>query len=129
MKFPTQYNAIDIVTADLKAKLKPLQERLIEIENERFGRRKIRKQQGKKADVINTSDTANMEADPAGSTDAQKDDDKAPPPDILEDESTYREKELAELEALINPDLKEDIGASVTGMYELVGKRHTPYTY
>lgn len=39
----------------------------------------------------------------------------------LEDESVYRQRELAELEALINPDVKADIGASPTGLYELIG--------
>lgn len=38
----------------------------------------------------------------------------------LEDESVYREKESQELEALVHPDLKKDVGASVTGQYELV---------
>ena len=39
----------------------------------------------------------------------------------LEDESVYRKKELEELEGLISPDVKADIGASPTGLYELVG--------
>lgn len=39
----------------------------------------------------------------------------------LEPESVYREKEIKELEELISPDLKSDIGCSVTGLYDLVG--------
>jgi len=39
----------------------------------------------------------------------------------LEDESVYREKELKELETLISPELKGDVGCSVAGLYELVG--------
>lgn len=39
----------------------------------------------------------------------------------LDDESVYRKKELEELEGLISPDVKADIGASPTGLYELVG--------
>ena len=39
----------------------------------------------------------------------------------LEDESVYRKKELEELEGLISPDVKADIGASPTGLYELIG--------
>ena len=39
----------------------------------------------------------------------------------LDDESVYRKKELDELEALISPDVKADVGASPTGLYELVG--------
>ena len=43
----------------------------------------------------------------------------------LEDESVYREREGKELEALIHPDVKKDMGASVTGQYELVGKSYS----
>ena len=39
----------------------------------------------------------------------------------LEEESVYREKELTELETLISPELKDDVGCSVTGLYDLVG--------
>jgi ubiquitin carboxyl-terminal hydrolase 14 len=38
----------------------------------------------------------------------------------LEEESVYREKELTELETLISPELKDDVGCSVTGLYDLV---------
>ena len=40
----------------------------------------------------------------------------------LEDESVYREKEGKELDALIHPDVKADVGCSTTGQYELVGE-------
>ena len=39
----------------------------------------------------------------------------------LAPEKEYRERELAELQALIPEDLRSDTGASVTGLYELVG--------
>lgn len=39
----------------------------------------------------------------------------------LEPESEYRSRELTELEALVDPALKTDVGASVSGLYELVG--------
>jgi ubiquitin carboxyl-terminal hydrolase 14 len=40
----------------------------------------------------------------------------------LEDESVYREKEVRELEGLIDKGLKGDYGCSIGGLYELVGK-------
>ncbi len=43
----------------------------------------------------------------------------------LEAESVYRERELAELEGLVDPGLKTDVGCSVSGLYELVGA--SPY--
>lgn len=38
-----------------------------------------------------------------------------------EEEVTLRVKEAADLEALIHPDVKADIGANASGLYELVG--------
>ena len=39
----------------------------------------------------------------------------------LEDEGIYRAKEAAEFEALVDASLKNDLGCSTTGLYELVG--------
>lgn len=39
----------------------------------------------------------------------------------LEPESVYRARELEELEALVPAEFREDVGCSVTGLYELVG--------
>ena len=39
----------------------------------------------------------------------------------LEDEGVYRAKETAEFEALVDSSLKDDLGCSTTGLYELVG--------
>jgi ubiquitin carboxyl-terminal hydrolase 14 len=110
------------VTSDLKAKLQPLQEKFIEVENRRAERRKIRKQKVVTAiTTVKASDSETMETELNGSSDAAE---KVLLPEELEDESKYRERELAELEALINPDIKEDVGASATGLYELVGEYH-----
>ncbi len=43
-------------------------------------------------------------------------------PGELEDEAVARKREAAELEALISPQVKADVGASATGLYELVGE-------
>ena len=39
----------------------------------------------------------------------------------LEDEAIYRAREAAEFEALVDSSLKNDLGCSTTGLYELVG--------
>ena len=39
----------------------------------------------------------------------------------LEDEGIYRAREAAEFEALVDSSLKNDLGCSTTGLYELVG--------
>lgn len=40
----------------------------------------------------------------------------------LEEESVYREKELNNLNELVDAELKTDLGCSVSGLYELVGE-------
>jgi hypothetical protein len=40
----------------------------------------------------------------------------------LRPEEWYREQEKTELEALVDPSIKSDIGASQTGLYDLVGE-------
>jgi len=40
----------------------------------------------------------------------------------LEEENVYREKERVELESLADAEIKADVGASWSGLYELVGK-------
>jgi hypothetical protein len=86
------------VTDELKAKLQPASQRLMDIERERTERRKVR---------------GRVNKNPEG--------------DDLEDESVYRKKELEELEALISPDVKADIGANPTGWYELIGECEPPW--
>ncbi len=39
----------------------------------------------------------------------------------LQDEPVYREKEAKELDALVDADLRADVGCSVSGLYDLVG--------
>lgn len=48
----------------------------------------------------------------------------------LEDESVYREREKAQLEHLVHPDIQNDVGCSITGQYELIGTSlPLPYPY
>jgi len=96
----------------------------MEIEKDRMERRKVRKRMKIKASTSNA-------AGPSGSTPADEgaemDVDKKPGDD-LEEESVYRKKELEELEKLISPDVKADVGASPTGLYELIGTCEPPYS-
>ncbi|KAJ8075219.1 deubiquitinating enzyme [Marasmius tenuissimus] len=121
VKFPEVYDALDIVTPELKEKLLPTSRRLQEIEKERTERRKVRKR------TKATQQAAKTTAPTDGSTDATTttDDASAAPVDAtqggeLEDESVYRERERVELEALSDPSVRNDIGASWSGLYELV---------
>jgi len=114
VKFPNEYDALDLVTDDLKAKLLPVAEKLKQVEKERFERRKIRK----RTKTVQPPSTSRSITDDSMAVDAP-----APAPvdnDELEAESVYRQRELAELEGLEHADLKADIGCSNSGQYELV---------
>jgi ubiquitin carboxyl-terminal hydrolase 14 len=127
VKFPTEYDALDIVTDELKAKLQPASRRLMEIEKDRMERRKVRKRVKNKA---STSQTAAPPDSTPTAEEAVMDIDKKPEEGgDLEDESVYRKKELEELEGLISPDVKADVGASPTGLYELVGTCQPPHSF
>jgi ubiquitin carboxyl-terminal hydrolase 14 len=128
VKFQSEFDALDLATDELKAKLLPVSRRLLEIEKERGERRKTRKKT--KVSTVASSSTipANREVEMADatapaestSTAAGATENENKNPDELEDEAVYRGKEIAELESLIHPDLKQDVGSSVSGLYELV---------
>ena len=91
----------------------------MELEKDRMERRKIRKRMRNKASTSQTAAPSDSTPPAEGAT---MDVDRKPEEGgDLEDESVYRKKELEELEGLISPDVKADIGASPTGLYELVG--------
>ncbi|KAG6867724.1 hypothetical protein C0993_011945 [Termitomyces sp. T159_Od127] len=132
VKFPLEFDALDLVTDDLRAKLLPASRKLKEIEKERLERRKVRKRT-KNAPPPTSSTLA-----PVATTDVEMGDATAviavggPTSDAviekgktvaggeLEDESVYRAKEKEELEPLISEDVKRDVGASISGLYDLV---------
>jgi ubiquitin carboxyl-terminal hydrolase 14 len=126
VKFPEYYDALDIVTPELKAKLLPASRRMQEIEKERAERRKVRKRTKKASDQSTSASTSTEPTAPdeaeteaaAGSSTAAS----AIQGGELEEESVYRERERAELEALIDAEVKNDVGASWNGLYELVGE-------
>lgn len=135
VKFPTEFDVIDLLTDELKAKILPVSRKLKEVEKERSERRKVRKRTknvastssapvGADVEMADLSTSAPIvasgvaaEATAEGET-AKKEINGGE----LEEESVYNTKELAELEALVSPDLKNDIGCSVTGLYDLVGE-------
>ena len=136
MKFPTEYDALDIATPELQEKLLPISRKLKEFEKERAERRKVRKRtkaaqpvKDKEGDVqmgdASAPAASSSTAEPATTTEGENADaekGKTVAGAELEDESVYREKEGKELEALIHPEIKSDVGASSTGQYELVGE-------
>jgi len=123
VKFPSEFDALDLVTEDLRAKLQPASRRLIEIEKERRDRRKIRKRT--KSQIAPETEPVQMAIAGPNQTIQERitvdvEIPSGPDPSKLEEESVYRERERAELEALISPDVKDDVGASATGLYDLV---------
>ncbi|KAF8192747.1 cysteine proteinase [Mycena galopus ATCC 62051] len=139
VKFPSEYDAVDLCSEELKAQLLPVSRRLKAVEKEREERRKVRRRTkiaaaapsastsgagaGASGDVemadagapaVATSSSAmEMEGEDKGKA-------KEEAGGALEAESVYRARELAELEGLVDPGLKDDVGCSVSGLYELV---------
>ncbi|KAF9037349.1 cysteine proteinase [Hymenopellis radicata] len=100
VKFPTTYDALEITSDELKARLMPVNRRLVEIDKGRAERRKIRL---RKRGLVGGGDTAAMDVDDQG-----------------EPEDVIRAKEREEIEGLVDPVVKADIGASWSGLYDLV---------
>ncbi|KAH8105719.1 cysteine proteinase [Phellopilus nigrolimitatus] len=149
VKFPLEFDALDLCTDELKQKLLPVNARLKEIVRERAERRKVRKRT-KSAGPSRTEPNTDVEmvdaraptaggpsspvliqapvpagAEPLTADAAAASSDKGKGKGVsgaaLEPENVYRARELAELQALVPADVHEDVGASETGLYELVG--------
>ncbi|KZV70522.1 cysteine proteinase [Peniophora sp. CONT] len=120
VKFPTEYDALELTTDDLKAKLQPVSRRLLELEKERRERLKVRKRTKARTEAAVASATANA----AGEAPMEVDEAAAPAAEAeggeLKEESFYRDQERKELEGLVDPAIKADFGASQTGLYDLV---------
>jgi ubiquitin carboxyl-terminal hydrolase 14 len=137
---------LDLTTDELKSKLLPASRKVKEVEKERGERRKVRRKTktaggtlsppssaaaaaggsaGRSGDVEMydaTTATATATASNDEETTTKEDKGKGPVPGgDLEDEGIYRAKEAAEFEALVDSSLKDDLGCSTTGLYELVG--------
>lgn len=129
---------MDIVTDDLKRKLANANGKVKEIERERAERRKVRMRTKMVPGDSSVPSSASASTDPSGSavgnmasedvamadaSDESKGKEKAREPVAgeLEDEAVLRERESKAFEASIDPELKADTGASVTGLFELCG--------
>lgn len=127
------------MTKDLQEKLLPASRKMKDIEKDRRERRKVRKRTKQNVAAAGPSSSAPAPAVAASSGDVEMADVSATTAEgaatseegkgkeavhdgELEDESVYRKKEAEQLAQLINEDIKKDIGASTTGLYELVGK-------
>ena len=131
MKFPLEFDALDLATDELKAKLLPVSRKLKEVEKERTERRKVRKRTKTAPSSSASTSTAVSDAAVAvtagtGATGDVEMADAAPASTEvkggdLEAESVYREKEAKELAELVDPSVKSDVGCSATGLYDLVG--------
>lgn len=138
VKFPQEFDALDLATDDLREKLLPASRKLKDIEKERGERRKVRKRTKQAAAAAGAGpstsvvpSTADVEmGDASGiattteSTAVVEGEDKTKQTVLgeFEDEVVVRKREAAELETLISPQVKADVGASATGLYELVGE-------
>lgn len=130
VKFPNEFDTLDIVTDELRNKMQPVSRKRIEIEKARDERRKVRKRTRAAVPAAQPSSTnagsateANAETSGGGDVEMIEPAEEQPAAgDELQPEEWYREREKTELEALIDPSIKADVGASQTGLYDLVGE-------
>jgi ubiquitin carboxyl-terminal hydrolase 14 len=120
VKFPFDLDVFDLLSDDLKEKVRPVNEKLKETEKERRERAKTRRKIKNKVSDSTPSVAAPVQENPT---------DDPPEPMLVDsavdgelpDETTKRQEELATLLSLVHPDLEQDKGANVSGLYELVG--------
>lgn len=131
MKFPLEFDALDLATDELKQKLLPVSRKLKEFEKERAERRKVRKRT--KATSAAAPSTSTSSSAVPNAVDVEMGDSTAVTLEAssnqekvvvdggeLEEESVFRAREAEELEALVSEDVKNDLGASTSGLYDLV---------
>lgn len=116
VKFPTDFDALELVTEELKEKMAPLSTKLKDVEANRAERRTIRKRFAAVRGEASSSAPLAAPSQPSLPEDPQE----MQVDSSLEAESVYRQRELKELEALVHPDLQADVGCSITGQYELI---------
>ncbi|KAJ3504728.1 hypothetical protein NLJ89_g7782 [Agrocybe chaxingu] len=123
VKFPLEFDALDIATEELRTKLLPASRKLKDIEKERSERRKVRK---KTKSVVVPSSIPPSLANATGTTirsrrlREKRSKKEAAAAAELEDELVYRQREAEEMDKVIDEDVKKDIGSSTTGLYGLV---------
>lgn len=149
VRFPFELDVTEFLSDNLKQKTRAYREKLIELSKERDDRARVRRRAKAKREEAIKSDAA-ASSNPGERGVATTSGTEAPrPADGMavdtaeerqnaptevevssaalgsvvseEEELKIREKEDKELEALIDPSLKGDVGANVSGLYELVG--------
>ncbi len=121
----------DLCTEDLRAKLLPVNAKLKEVDRDRRERRKIRKKTRTALPAAPstettapapaaTSEDTTMATDPRPASEAGQA--AGDPLTGLEDESVYQAKEREAIEKLVDQSLKADLGANVSGLYDLCGR-------
>ncbi|KAF8154183.1 hypothetical protein B0H34DRAFT_677029 [Crassisporium funariophilum] len=139
VKFPLEFDALELATDELREKLLPASRKLKEIEKGRGERRKVRKRTKAAASApagsstsasatTTTAATAALGGDvemtdvsqAGGEGAGAEGEGKKVEGGELEDERVYREREARELRALVHEDVGSDVGCSVTGLYDLV---------
>lgn len=129
VKFPNEFDALEIVTDELREKIQPVARKRIEIEKARDERLKVRKRTRVAAPAVQSSGTdagsgtvANAVASGGGDVEMTEPAAEQAADEELRPEEWYREREKTELEALIDPSIAADVGSSQTGLYDLVGE-------
>jgi ubiquitin carboxyl-terminal hydrolase 14 len=117
------------VTDELREKIQPVSRKRIEIEKARDERRKVRKRTRAAVPAVQSPSTnagsgteANAEASGGGDVEMSEPAAEQSAGEELRPEEWYREREKTELKALIDPSIAADVGASQTGLYDLVGE-------
>lgn len=118
IKFPFELDVLDLLTDDLKQRISPVNERYRNIIKDRRDRANVRKRTKQHIDdEVRESKKARQEIEgsaslQSGETSIRESEDAEP---------QLRRKEQEELESLVDPELRKDVGANTTGLYELVG--------
>jgi ubiquitin carboxyl-terminal hydrolase 14 len=123
VKFPHEYDVLDLCTDDLRKRLSPLNAALKQVAKDRDERARIRKRARTAANAI-TPAAAAADAEKADSTTAD-----AAPADgaeaaevytgTPEEEAAKLAEERAKLASLIDANIRSDKGANASGLYEL----------
>ncbi|KAB5595074.1 Ubiquitin carboxyl-terminal hydrolase [Ceratobasidium theobromae] len=118
VKFPFEFDALELLTDELRAKLQPATRKLREIEGDRLERRRARR----KLKNSNTQAAGGpVAAEGASGVNAEPEAmavDEQHPGDI-EDEATAREREKAAMDEVIDPEIRADTGAAVHALFDL----------
>jgi ubiquitin carboxyl-terminal hydrolase 14 len=123
VKFPFEFDALDLLTEELREKIQPATRKLREIEGNRLERRRARRKLKSKNNQPSGSAPSETIAGSSGENpDPGSMAVDEPRPGDIEDEDTAREREKAAMDAVIDPEIRADTGAAVHALFELAGQ-------